>query len=76
MTEATTPRTWALIDTRPFDASTRHATVLGVYDHLYEAEAQWKWQTAQSSSHITLDYQRYVIIELPRAAVHRWGHST
>jgi hypothetical protein len=65
MTEATTPRTWVLLDTRPLYTRDSRATVLGVYDLMEEAEAQWKWLSRGVGSHITPDCQRYVILELP-----------
>ena len=65
MTKPATPRTWVLLDTRPMFARDSRATVLGVYDLMEEAEAQWKWLSRGVGSHITPDCQRYVIIELP-----------
>ena len=65
MTEATTRRTWVLLDTRPLYTRDSRATVLGVYDLMEEAEAQWKWLSRGVGSHITPDCQRYVILELP-----------
>ncbi len=72
MTDATTrtldarldPR-WVLLDTRPLYTRDSRATVLGVYDLMEEAEAQWKWLSRGVGSHITPDCQRYVILELP-----------
>ena len=65
MTEATTRRTWVLLDTRPLYTGDSRATVLGVYDLMEAAEAQWKWLSRGVGSHITPDCQRYVILELP-----------
>ena len=65
MTDATTRRTWVLLDTRPLYTRDSRATVLGVYDFMEEAEAQWKWLSRGVGSHITPDCQRYVILELP-----------
>ena len=66
MTKSTaTPRTWAILDTRPQFTGDSRCTVLGVYDLMEEAEAQWKWLTRGVGSHITPDCQRYVILELP-----------
>jgi hypothetical protein len=66
MTKSTaTPRTWAILDTRPQFTGDSRCTVLSVYDHLMDAEAQWKWLSRGVGSHITPDCQRYVILELP-----------
>ena len=66
MTESTaTPRTWAILDTRPQFTRDSRCTVLSVYDLMEEAEAQWNWLSRGVGSHITPDCQRYVILELP-----------
>jgi len=65
MTKPATPRTWVLLDTRPLYTGDSRATVLGVYDLMEAAEAQWKWLSRGVGSHITPDCQRYVILELP-----------
>ena len=66
MTKSTaTPRTWAILDTRPQFTRDSRCTVLSVYDNELAAEAQWKWLSRGVGSHITPDCQRYVILELP-----------
>ena len=65
MTKPATPRTWVLLDTRPMYTRDSRATVLGVYDLMEAAEAQWNWLSRGVGSHITPDCQRYVILELP-----------
>ena len=65
MTKPATPRTWVLLDTRPLYTGDSRATVLGVYDLMEAAEAQWNWLSRGVGSHITPDCQRYVILELP-----------
>ena len=65
MTKPATRRTWVLLDTRPLYTGDSRATVLGVYDLMEAAEAQWNWLSRGVGSHITPDCQRYVILELP-----------
>ena len=66
MTKSTaTPRTWAILDTCPMFTGDSRCTVLGVYDLMEEAEAQWKWLTRVVWLPTPRDCQRYVILELP-----------